>query len=95
MTAQNRERSITGIVHEECSLPHSPPWGNWGVISDYGRKRDGFQFPGWWSSDAYPEFKYLAAAACREFLLRQRLNDAARALAAQMRVAARDLGVAA
>lgn len=51
VTAQNRERVITGIVHTECSLPHTPPWGNWGVISDYGLKIDGYQFPRWYLSD--------------------------------------------
>ena len=53
VTAQNRERSITGIVHEECGPGHSPPWGNWGVISDYGKKIDGYQFPGWYYSDGW------------------------------------------
>lgn len=53
VTAENRERTITGIVHTECSFPHTPPWGNWGVISDYGLKVDGFQFPGWYHSDGW------------------------------------------
>lgn len=48
---QNRNRVITGIVHEECGPGHSPPWGNWGVISNHSRKVNGFQFPGWLVSD--------------------------------------------
>lgn len=44
---QNRNRVITGVVHEECGPGHSPPWGNWGVISNHARKVDGVQFPGW------------------------------------------------
>ena len=51
VVAENRERTITGTVHTECSFPHSPPWGNWGVISDYGLKVDGYQFPGWYLTD--------------------------------------------
>ena len=53
VTAQNRERIVTGTVHTECSWPHSPPWGNWGVISDYGLKIDGYQFPGWYEEDGW------------------------------------------
>lgn len=48
---QNRNRVITGIVHEECGPGHSPPWGNWGVISNHSRKVDGFQFPGWYPKE--------------------------------------------
>ena len=53
VTAQNRKRTITGVVATECEWPHSPPWGNWGVISDYGKKKDGFQFPGWKSKEGW------------------------------------------
>ena len=32
---------------EECSLPHTVPFGNWGVSSNVGSKQDGEQFKGW------------------------------------------------
>lgn len=32
---------------EECSFPHSVPFGNWGVSSNVGSKRDANQFQGW------------------------------------------------
>ncbi|HEV2853673.1 MAG TPA: carboxypeptidase regulatory-like domain-containing protein [Thermoanaerobaculia bacterium] len=32
---------------EECSWPHSVPFGNWGVSSNVGSKRDADQFKGW------------------------------------------------
>ena len=56
VTAENRERTITGIVHTECGPIHSPPWGNWGVISDYGLKIDGYQFPGWHNADGWEQW---------------------------------------
>ena len=43
----NHHRRVFGAIGVECSRPHSPPWGNWGVESRYGRRRDGFQFAGW------------------------------------------------
>lgn len=55
----NRNRWVTGPVNRECDdrfIPfqwHSPPWGNWGVDSNYGRRRDGFQFPGWHAADGW------------------------------------------
>lgn len=48
VTASNRNRSVTGPVHAECSLSvHTPPFGNWGVTSNFGHKEDGNQFQGW------------------------------------------------
>jgi hypothetical protein len=32
---------------EECSFPHSVPFGNWGVSSNVGTKQDADQFRGW------------------------------------------------
>lgn len=32
---------------EECSFPHTVPFGNWGVSSNVGSKWDGDQFKGW------------------------------------------------
>ena len=43
----NDLRRVTGPVNTECTWPHSPPWGNWGVESGFGRRWDGFQFAGW------------------------------------------------
>ena len=53
VTAENREHTITGTVHTECSWPHTPPWGNSGVNSDYGLRIDGYQFPGWYEHDEW------------------------------------------
>lgn len=47
-TGQNRLRTVAGVVDEECGGGwHSAPWGNWGVSSNYDRKRDTDQFRGW------------------------------------------------
>ena len=46
----NLSRGIHGDVNAECPEdpgPHSVPWGNWGVDSNYGGREDGHQFPGW------------------------------------------------
>jgi len=44
----NRERRVTGEIATECPAPlHSAPFGNWGVTSNFGPKRDGHQFQGW------------------------------------------------
>ena len=45
----NRSRKVTGVIHAECpeEILHSAPFGNWGVSSNYGSKRDGHQFDGW------------------------------------------------
>lgn len=50
---QNRNRTVDGTITAECApvrYPvqwHDPPWGNWGVSSNYGRKSDTDQFKGW------------------------------------------------
>jgi uncharacterized protein (TIGR03437 family) len=37
-----------GPIHSECpEALHSAPFGNWGVTSNFGHKRDGAQFEGW------------------------------------------------
>jgi len=38
----NQSRRVTGPVHAECSdeIVHTPPFGNWGVTSNYGQKGD-------------------------------------------------------
>lgn len=44
----NQARRVTGAVHAECpSALHTPPFGNWGVTSNYGQKGDSHQFDGW------------------------------------------------
>lgn len=50
ITFENRLRRVFGTdVAAECGdeFPHSAPFGNWGVNSNGGRKRNGFQFAGW------------------------------------------------
>lgn len=44
----NQNRRVIGPVSAECpgSL-HTAPFGNWGVTSNFGAKRDGHQFDGW------------------------------------------------
>lgn len=46
----NRARRAVGAIHAECPAiftPHTPPFGNWGVTSNFGTKTDGHQFDGW------------------------------------------------
>ena len=58
----NRNRQIAqgGRISAECPkeypVPtiHTPPFGNWGVSSRFGGRRDTFQFAGWkWSDRKY------------------------------------------
>ena len=53
----NDARLVHGPVNVECGGAsdgwHSEPFGNWGVDSPYGRKRDGYQFSGWHSDDGW------------------------------------------
>lgn len=51
---QNRNRTVAGAISAECAdvfYPvqwHDPPWGNWGVSSNYSsRVTDTDQFRGW------------------------------------------------
>ena len=69
-TGQNHHRTVSGVLDAECEAVsptqwHDPPWGNWGVSSNYGEKDDTDQFKGWepkgsqrhWNScTVYPEF---------------------------------------
>ena len=51
---QNNYRRITGAqINTECEWPHSPPWGNWGVESKYGRRYDGNQYQGWYPTGGW------------------------------------------
>ena len=49
----NQKRRVPGPVNEECDdvqYPtqwHDPPFGNWGVDSNYGARWNGDQFAGW------------------------------------------------
>ncbi len=45
----NRARRVMGPVHAECpgALPHTAPFGNWGVTSNFGGKQNSHQFQGW------------------------------------------------
>jgi uncharacterized protein (TIGR03437 family) len=46
----NRARRAMGAIHAECPAlftPHTPPFGNWGVTSNFGMKADSHQFDGW------------------------------------------------
>lgn len=52
LIGQNRNRTVAGAVNTECDERnpvqwHDPPWGNWGVSSNYGKKDDTDQFRGW------------------------------------------------
>ncbi len=44
----NQARRVIGPVHAECPPSiHTPPFGNWGVASNFGQVIDGHQFDGW------------------------------------------------
>ncbi|HET8550520.1 MAG TPA: hypothetical protein VFL57_21060 [Bryobacteraceae bacterium] len=44
----NQNRRVMGPIHTECPPNiHTPPFGNWGVSSNFGPKYDGHQFQGW------------------------------------------------
>lgn len=50
----NRDRRVPGPVNVECSGPHDDDgWGNWGVLSNMGRIRNGDQFAGWYSKHGH------------------------------------------
>ena len=54
LEGQNRNRTVAGAVNVECGFdtePHTAPFGNWGVNSFYGRKKDTDQFRGWKHED--------------------------------------------
>jgi len=53
----NQNRFVWGPVNVECGWEeygcwHSPPFGNWGVTSNYGQKQDSAQFQGWKPKDS-------------------------------------------
>jgi hypothetical protein len=48
----NKDRFVWGLLFQECGWEepgcwHSPPFGNWGVDSNYGQRQDTNQFEGW------------------------------------------------
>jgi uncharacterized protein (TIGR03437 family) len=44
----NQNRRVSGPVHAECPVSiHTPPFGNWGVTSNFGQKGNSRQFDGW------------------------------------------------
>jgi uncharacterized protein (TIGR03437 family) len=44
----NQNRKVLGPVHSECPVSiHTPPFGNWGVTSNFGSKVNDHQFQGW------------------------------------------------
>lgn len=62
MAGATRNRKIINQLYAECAgdtinclawvpifnmLEHSLPFGNWGVTSNFGQKKDGHQFQGW------------------------------------------------
>lgn len=54
LEGQNRNRTVDGEIDEECEPVnyitqwHDPPWGNWGVSSNYSTVvENGDQFLGW------------------------------------------------
>ena len=67
----NKLRRVKGAIGVECGRWHSAPWGNWGVESRYGGRRDSFQFAGWkldggllqWNSCTLNHKKYRAPNA--------------------------------
>ena len=62
----NRNRQIArgGVIKAECPshvplpriLQHSAPFGNWGVHSVFGGKRDEDQFAGWHQDDGHHQW---------------------------------------
>lgn len=63
LTGQNQKRTVAGSVNTECDDVsiigpyHDPPWGNWGVSSNYGGITDTDQFRGWKHKDGPPTKK--------------------------------------
>lgn len=78
----NDQRRVFGQVNAECPvgfpIGHSAPFGNWGVVSNYGHASNGTQFAGWkgvwykkqWNSCTVghyrpPDCRYYNASGCR------------------------------
>ena len=65
----NTNRRVYGAVNAECGTAggdspwHSIPTGNWGVESNFTRRVDWFQFPGW-----YPDDDWLQWNSCTTLL---------------------------
>lgn len=43
----NKDRYVYGRINNECTGPHSKPFGNWGVDTESSNRVDGRQFEGW------------------------------------------------
>ena len=57
LEGQNQNRTVAGRINVECGFPdevHSVPFGNWGVVSNYGGIQDTDQFRGWSHQDGPP-----------------------------------------
>lgn len=63
----NYQRRVPGEVNVECTAIHysknplaskyEKGFGNWGVMSDYGAVRNGFQFAGWYPADGWRQWQ--------------------------------------
>jgi hypothetical protein len=61
-------------TEQECALLHSRPWGNWGVSSNVGVKRDGDQFQGWYPQDGHIQWNSCSTAYVHPDLDCRKLN---------------------
>jgi len=53
----NKDRNVDGPVNAECSGSlHNPPWGNWGVDSNWNSRLDADQFMGWKDTGGHHEW---------------------------------------
>lgn len=71
ITFKNDKRRVPGAVNKECGGVHSPPWGNWGVDSNYTSRQDGYQFAGWHPLDGWRQWN----SCTRDYNYPAYLND--------------------
>lgn len=58
MHFSNNQRRVPGSVNLECTGLHDDDgWGNWGINSNTGSRRNGFQFPGWYSKGGWKQWQ--------------------------------------
>lgn len=63
----NRDRKVAGDIATECPNPlHSAPFGNWGVTSNFGQKRNSHQFDGWCHDSRVCDNDGNCRTACRD-----------------------------
>jgi len=63
----NRNRRVTGPIASECPNPlHTAPFGNWGVTSNFGPRRNGHQFQGWCRDTRVCDNSGNCTTACRD-----------------------------